>query len=359
MSQRCVLLVGTSKGAFVLDGDAESEGLGPPRARCARDGRSTTCRSNPAPARSSPAAAARGTGPPSGAATTWATTWTHSGEGLTYGDDGPKMQTVWNVTATPDAVYAGVEPAGLFRSADGGRSWAHVEGLTNHPTRLGVGAGQRRPHPPLDRPPSQRPGSGLGRDLRRGRVRDPRRRRDLAHPQHGGAGRLHARPVPGVRPVRAQARDGGRRRRAPVPAEPLRGLPVGERRRAVGGDHARPPVRVRLPDDRPSARPEDRLDDPAQRGRPGAIHARRVGRRVADARRRRHVDPVRRRACPSRTPTWACCARRWRTTGWTRSGVYFGTSTGQLYGSADEGRTWSLIADNLPPIWSVEATAVD
>jgi photosystem II stability/assembly factor-like uncharacterized protein len=39
-------------------------------------------------------------------------------------------------------------------------------------------------------------------------------------------------------------------------------------------------------------------------------------------------------------------------------GVYFGTSTGQLYGSADEGRSWSLIAGNLPPIWSVEAMAV-
>ncbi len=40
-------------------------------------------------------------------------------------------------------------------------------------------------------------------------------------------------------------------------------------------------------------------------------------------------------------------------------GVYFGTSTGQLYGSADEGLTWSLIADHLPPIWSVEAAVSD
>ena len=40
-------------------------------------------------------------------------------------------------------------------------------------------------------------------------------------------------------------------------------------------------------------------------------------------------------------------------------GVYFGTSSGQVYGSADEGRTWSRIADNLPPIWSVEALALD
>ncbi|MBA3960246.1 MAG: exo-alpha-sialidase, partial [Chloroflexi bacterium] len=40
-------------------------------------------------------------------------------------------------------------------------------------------------------------------------------------------------------------------------------------------------------------------------------------------------------------------------------GVYFGTSTGQLYGSTDEGRWWRLIADQLPSIWSVEAMVLD
>ena len=40
-------------------------------------------------------------------------------------------------------------------------------------------------------------------------------------------------------------------------------------------------------------------------------------------------------------------------------GVYFGTSTGQLYGSADEGRTWRLLATNLPPIWSVDVAVID
>jgi photosystem II stability/assembly factor-like uncharacterized protein len=39
-------------------------------------------------------------------------------------------------------------------------------------------------------------------------------------------------------------------------------------------------------------------------------------------------------------------------------GVYFGTSTGQLYASADEGVSWALVADNLPAIWSVEAALV-
>jgi hypothetical protein len=36
------------------------------------------------------------------------------------------------------------------------------------------------------------------------------------------------------------------------------------------------------------------------------------------------------------------------------AGVYVGTSTGQIFYSADEGETWSLLADFLPPILSLE-----
>ena len=41
------------------------------------------------------------------------------------------------------------------------------------------------------------------------------------------------------------------------------------------------------------------------------------------------------------------------------AGVYFGTENGQVFGSADEGEHWQLIADFLPPVWSVEAAVVD
>jgi photosystem II stability/assembly factor-like uncharacterized protein len=41
------------------------------------------------------------------------------------------------------------------------------------------------------------------------------------------------------------------------------------------------------------------------------------------------------------------------------AGVYFGTSTGQLFGSTDEGVSWRLVADHLPPIWGVETVALD
>jgi hypothetical protein len=40
------------------------------------------------------------------------------------------------------------------------------------------------------------------------------------------------------------------------------------------------------------------------------------------------------------------------------AGVYFGTSTGHLYASADEGENWICVADNLPPIYSVETLVV-
>ena len=40
-------------------------------------------------------------------------------------------------------------------------------------------------------------------------------------------------------------------------------------------------------------------------------------------------------------------------------GVYFGTSTGQLSASTDEGETWQEIADYLPSIWSVEVAQID
>jgi hypothetical protein len=40
-------------------------------------------------------------------------------------------------------------------------------------------------------------------------------------------------------------------------------------------------------------------------------------------------------------------------------GLYFGTSTGQVFSSTDEGETWTEIASYLPGISSVEVAEVD
>jgi photosystem II stability/assembly factor-like uncharacterized protein len=41
------------------------------------------------------------------------------------------------------------------------------------------------------------------------------------------------------------------------------------------------------------------------------------------------------------------------------AGVYFGTTSGTLYASADEGDSWTCIAQHLPSISSVETLVVD
>jgi photosystem II stability/assembly factor-like uncharacterized protein len=40
-------------------------------------------------------------------------------------------------------------------------------------------------------------------------------------------------------------------------------------------------------------------------------------------------------------------------------GLYFGTSTGQIFASSDEGDTWEQIADYLPSISSVEVATIE
>lgn len=62
-------------------------------------------------------------------------TWTVNSTGLQYGEGEPNLARIWNLTPAHGTLFAGVEPAGLFRSEDGGTSWAHVAALREHPTR--------------------------------------------------------------------------------------------------------------------------------------------------------------------------------------------------------------------------------
>jgi hypothetical protein len=39
-------------------------------------------------------------------------------------------------------------------------------------------------------------------------------------------------------------------------------------------------------------------------------------------------------------------------------GIYLGTTTGQLFYSRDDGKSWELMLDNLPPILSLETGLV-
>jgi photosystem II stability/assembly factor-like uncharacterized protein len=357
MSQQVALLVGTRKGLFVLDGDATRDSWrvrGPlcdgwPMHDAIFDDRAGSIYAG---------GGSNWYGPAVWRSDDLGRTWTHSSEGITYGDRGPKVATIWNVTAGIDALYAGVEEAGLFRSRDGGATWQHVEGLTNHPSRPEWQPGNGGlilhsivPHPTdADRVwvgisavgAFETQDGGATWETRNKGVRadfNP----DNIYPEFGqcvhklvmaadGGEHLYQQNHCGV----YRSSDGGRQWEEITSGLPSQfGFPMGA--------HPRDPKTVwtipltepqdgrLMPDGHAAVWRTNDGGDSWIRGDEGLPqHDAYVG-VLREAMAVDRLDPV---------------------------GVYFGTSTGQLYGSRDEGRSWRLIADNLPAIWSVEAAVV-
>jgi photosystem II stability/assembly factor-like uncharacterized protein len=68
------------------------------------------------------------------------TTWTSAKQGPAFAEDsGLKLERIWHIepgaASTPGMLYAGVAPAALFRSEDNGETWNEVTSLSKHPTR--------------------------------------------------------------------------------------------------------------------------------------------------------------------------------------------------------------------------------
>ena len=58
--------------------------------------------------------------------------------------------------------------------------------------------------------------------------------------------------------------------------------------------------------------------------------------------------------CPRRIASSMCTGTRCPPTRWMTTGIYFGTTGGQVYCSADAGDTWAPIVRDLPAVLSVE-----
>ncbi|MHB8376708.1 MAG: WD40/YVTN/BNR-like repeat-containing protein [Dehalococcoidia bacterium] len=78
--------------------------------------------------------------------------WRSSGLGFPQ-DMGVTVQNVWHVCpgheSEPGVVYAGTQPAGLFRSEDGGQTWQPVDAINRHALRAdwsGTGGGDSSIH---------------------------------------------------------------------------------------------------------------------------------------------------------------------------------------------------------------------
>ena len=361
MTQRVALLVGTRKGLFVLDGDA---------GRDEWTVRGPLCDGWPIHDaiydKASGAIYAGGGsnwyGPAVWRSDDLGETWSHSSEGITYGDDAEKVATIWSLATGPgDAMYAGVEPAGLFRSADGGSSWSHVEGLTSHPSRAewqpGNGGLILHSIVPSREDPDrvwvgissvgafETQDGGTSWATRNSGVRAGFNPPDQQYPEFGqcvhklvmaadGGEHLYQQNHCGV----YRSTDGGKQWQEVT----WNGLPT--EFGFVMGAHPRDPKTVWTI---PLTEPQDgrmMIDGHAAVWRTNDSGESWVRSDEGLPKHDAYVGVLREAmAVDSLDP----------------AGVYFGTSTGQLYGSRDEGRSWTLIADNLPAIWSVEAAVLD
>jgi photosystem II stability/assembly factor-like uncharacterized protein len=359
MANRVLLLVGTKKGAFILESDA---------GRTSWSLRGPLCEGWPihdliVEPGSGALLAAGGSpwyGPAVFRSDDLGRTWTHSSAGLTYGDAAEPIKTVWSLAATPDGgLLAGVEPAGLFRSDDRGATWRHVEGLTNHPTRptWGPGAGGLILHTIVPHPTdTARTWVGISAVG----VFETRDAGASWEPRNVG--------------VRAEFNP---ENRFPVTGQCVHkfAMAAGEPETLYQRNHCG----VYRSDDGSESWQEITANLPTDFGFSMVTHPR---------------DPKTCWVIPLSIPEEGRYmpeghAAVWRTTdrgtSWVRSdhglptrdaflsvlreamardtldpvGISFGTSTGQLWHSADEGASWQMITDTLPEIWGVESVVVD
>ena len=308
------LLVGTRKGVFLVSGDAARDSwttsapmflghiaqhvvLDPRDRRTAaarRRAPATSARRCSTPTTSARRGPRRRDPRPSAPATRWA--------GASSRCSGSPPGT----PSEPGVWFAGGSPQGLFRTATAGPRGIRSTGGTI------IRCGRRGRSGPSRTRPTDRcstPSTSI-HAIRRtctsgcppaASSRRPTAAR-LAAAQRRLRGRLLPRPGPRVRPRPSLRAPAPAAARPALPAEPLRHLPDGRDRGAVGADrrqHARRRRRHRIPDRAASPRSRHRVGVPDGRHRRVAAHQpRRPAGRLRHARRRRVLEPLRRRTAP-------------------------------------------------------------
>ena len=129
-----VLLVGTRKGCFVLESDADRRDWKVRGPFC--DGWPIyNAVHDPASGSIYAAAASEWHGAGIWRSSDLGENWEFSSEGLTYGDNGMKLSKVHGLAAAHGRLLAGAEAAGLFESRDGGKTWTLISTLDGQPNR--------------------------------------------------------------------------------------------------------------------------------------------------------------------------------------------------------------------------------
>jgi photosystem II stability/assembly factor-like uncharacterized protein len=354
---RVMVLVGTRKGCFLLESDADRrdwEVRGPfcegwPVYHAIHDRETDTIYA---------AAASEWHGAGVWRSSDRGSTWELSSEGLAY-EEGLKLSKVSGLNAAHGRLLAGAEGVGLFESRDGARTWTLKTTLDGQPGRGDWNDPSKQPPGHLGLPgllshpddPNRYwvvvQGYGIFETNDDGGTWTPRNRGlradwPLENPEIGycvhklvmapDKTRLYQQNHVGVH----RSDDEGRSW-----TEITEGLPSEFGFAAVAHPHDRDGFYV-IPLDAGHGRvmPE---------GRAAVWRTRDAGQSWE------RLD----RGLPARDAHLGVLREGMATDGLDEPGIYFGTSTGQVFASADAGDSWTEIAGYLPGVASIEVAVVD
>ncbi len=356
-----VVLVGTMKGAFLARAGSERDGWelagpwfqGEPVYALAYDARAGRRRLWAAPA-------SWHWGPNLRWSDDFGATWSNPESiPVRYPEDtGLELTRIWQIEpgreAEPDTLYCGVEPAALFESRDAGESWSLVRGLFDHPHRA-----------------QWQPGGG-GLCLHTILPHPSDRDRMWVAISTGGVYRTE---------------DGGRSWMARNAGIAARFLPFddppefGQCVHKMGLNPARPDTLflqhhwgVYRSDDAGDSWADVGGDLPSDFGFPLVVHPNdpdTVYVLPLESDMVRLTPAARCRVYRSRDggASWAACEEglpqreAWLTVlrdgfttdGLDPAGLYFGTRTGEVFASVDDGDRWRLLHEHLPPVLAIRA----
>ena len=292
--------------------------------------------------------------------------WTIPKEGPRFSkESGLTVTRIWQLQSAPeDGLYAGLEPAGLFRSTDEGETWSSVDGLNYRPGRdkWEPGGGGLCLHTILPYPGDRKrmlvgiSAAGIFATKDGGKswtmydagirwygkkevfdredlstcvhkmVRDPRDSAILYQQNHAGMYR------------RTRGDDAWKIIEKGLPISKSTsgtfGFPIAAHPHDAGTAYAVP-----LVGDYNRVTPDGAMV--VQRTTNGGSSWEKL-----------------RKGLPQKDAWFTVLRDGLRTDSNDPAGVYVGTTTGQLYNSRDGGESWHLMADHLPQIQSVEAGVV-
>jgi photosystem II stability/assembly factor-like uncharacterized protein len=359
MASKVLVLIGTKKGAFILEGDASRRSFalrGPycdnwPMNHVIADRESGTLYAG---------GGNEWFGPAVWKSSDLGATWTHSSEGLAYQAGEDPIKSVWSLARHDDRLYAGVEPAGLFRSDDDGQSWKQVAGLRNHPSRPSwhPGGGGLILHSLVVNPKNPQElwvgisAAGVFHTSDGGESWEARNRgtradflpEDMRYPEFGQCvhclvmapgmtNRLYQQNHCGM----YRSDDGGQHWESIEKGLPSSfGFPA--------ATHPRDPESLFL---------LPLNGDTAGRYVPGGKAA------VWRTRNAGESWDALSDGLPQENAFFGVLRQAMATDRLDPAGVYFGTSSGAVYASADEGNRWRQIAEHLPTVFSVETLVIE